>query len=60
LYVAKGLTFGESEPDDNEKLRVEKVSFSDVYQMVLDGQITDSMSVTAILRAKLLMQEGLL
>jgi ADP-ribose pyrophosphatase len=58
LYVAKGLTFGQSQPDSNEKLQVAKVPFAEVYQMVLDGRITDSMSVTTILRAHILIQEG--
>ena len=60
IFVARDLTFGESEPDDNEQLQVAKVHFDDVYQMVLDGEITDSMSVAAIFKAKLMMQEGLL
>jgi 8-oxo-dGTP pyrophosphatase MutT (NUDIX family) len=58
LFVAKGLTLGEAEPDDNEKLQVAKVPFAEAYQMVLEGRITDSMSVAAILRAHILMQEG--
>ncbi len=58
LYVAKGLTFGQSQPDSNEKLQVAKVPFTEVYQMVLDGRITDSMSVTTILRVHILIQEG--
>lgn len=58
LYVAKGLTFGEAAPDDNEKLQVAKVPFAEAYQMVLDGEITDSMSVAAILRAQLLIEQG--
>lgn len=58
LFIAKGITEGESDPDDNEKLQVAKVPFQQAYQMVLDGQITDSMSVVTILRAHALMQEG--
>ncbi|MDX2002155.1 MAG: NUDIX hydrolase [Chitinophagales bacterium] len=58
LFVAKGLTQGAAEPDDNEKLQVAKLPFSEVYQMVLEGRITDSMSVCTILRAHTLIQEG--
>ncbi len=58
LYIAKGLSFGQSQPDSNEKLQVAKVPFKEAYEMVLDGRITDSMSVTAILRAHILIREG--
>lgn len=58
LYVAKGLTIGENNPDDNEKLQVAKVPFTEAYQYVLDGRITDSMSVCTILRAKELIDKG--
>jgi 8-oxo-dGTP pyrophosphatase MutT (NUDIX family) len=58
LYVAKGLSFGQSQPDSNEKLQVAKVPFKEAYNMVLDGRITDSMSVATILRAHILMLEG--
>lgn len=58
LYVAKGLTIGEPNPDPNEKLQVAKVPFEQAYQMVMDGRITDSMSVVTILRVKMMMDEG--
>lgn len=58
LFAVKGLTIGESEPDDNEQLQVAKVPFMEAYSMVLDGRITDSMSVVTILRAKIMMDEG--
>lgn len=53
IYVATGLSFHESDPDDTEKLEVKKVSFDEAYQMVLKGEIVDSLSVTGILRYKL-------
>lgn len=58
LYAAKDLEIGEPEPDDNEKLQLAKVPFMEAYQMVMDGRITDSMSVVTILRAKIMMDEG--
>lgn len=58
IYIAKGLTFGTAFPEDTEDLTVRKLPFDTVYQMVIDGEITDSMSVAAILKTKLLLQQG--
>jgi 8-oxo-dGTP pyrophosphatase MutT (NUDIX family) len=58
LYLAQGLEFKDSEPDDTELLEVRKVPFDALYQMVLNGEITDSLTVTATLKVKLMMLEG--
>ncbi len=57
LYVAQDLTFQQSQPDEDERLEVKKVSFDDFYNMVLNGEITDSLSVTAALKVKILIDE---
>lgn len=49
IFIARGLTQVESNPDDGEKLQVKKVPFSEAVQMVLRGEITDAMSIVAIL-----------
>lgn len=58
IYVATDLTQGIAEPDETEELVIRKVPFEAAYQMVLTGEITDSMSVAAILRAKLMILNG--
>ncbi len=58
IYVAKGLTEGTASPDDDEKLKVAKVPFTEAYRMVMNGTIQDSLSVAGILKAHLLMMEG--
>jgi ADP-ribose pyrophosphatase len=58
IYVAKDLSFHEAEPEESEKLDVRKLPFEEVYQMVVKGEITDSMSVAGILRLKILIDEG--
>lgn len=58
LFLAQGLTQSEAEPEDTEDLQIRKLPFEEAYQMVCRGEITDSLSVIAILRLKLLMQEG--
>ena len=58
IYLARNLAQFEAEPEDTEQLIVKKLPFETVYQMVCDGEITDSMTVAAVLRLKLLMLEN--
>ena len=50
VYVATGLTEGEPAFEETEDLEIRKLPLSDAVQMVLDGEITDAMSVAALLR----------
>ena len=58
IYLAQGLTQFEAEPEDTEQLIIKKLPFNEVYQMVCDGKITDSMTVAAVLKVRLLLSEG--
>lgn len=58
IYIAKNLSFGTSFPEETEQLTVKKLPFKKAYQMVIDGEITDSISVAAILKTKILIEEG--
>ena len=58
LFLAQDLTYGKSEPEPDELLQLVKIPFDEVYEMVLDGRMTDSLSVTAVLKVKLMMMEG--
>ncbi len=58
LFLAQDLTFGEAEPEDTEDLRVIKIPFEEAYQLVCNGTLTDSLTVTGILKVKLMMAEG--
>jgi len=57
-YIARGLIQGQAEPEETEQLTVRKIPFEEAYKMVMSGEITDSMSVAAILKTKILIQEG--
>jgi len=57
IYVARGLSEGVSEPEETEQLIVRKMPFEEAYQMVIDGTITDSISVAAILKTKIILQQ---
>lgn len=58
LYIAQDLTFGESHPEDDEQLDVRKLHFDELYKMVVDGEITDSLTVAAVLKVKIMLLEG--
>ncbi|MET4138839.1 NUDIX hydrolase [Pedobacter sp. UYP1] len=58
IYIARGLTMGEAEPEETEELVLRKLPFEEAYQMAMDGRITDSMSVAALLKTKILLLEG--
>jgi 8-oxo-dGTP pyrophosphatase MutT (NUDIX family) len=49
-YLATGLTQHEAQPEETEKLELMRVPFSQALRMVLDGEITDALSVMTILR----------
>ena len=55
-FVAQDLTFGESEPEETEQLQIKKLPFAEVVEMVMRGDITDTLSVTTILKAYILFQ----
>ena len=48
IYLATGLKQEEAEPEDTEQLHIQKVSLEDAFRMVLNHQITDSLSVAGI------------
>ena len=58
IYLARGLARFEAEPEDTEQLIVNKVPFAEVYRMVCDGIITDSITVAAVLKVQLLLSEN--
>ena len=60
IFLATGLSYGEAAPEDTEALEQRRVSFDEAYAMVQDGRITDSLSVAAILKVRLMRLEGLL
>lgn len=57
LYVARDLYPAKAEADHTELLELKKVPFNELYRMVCDGEIVDSLSVTATLKLKLLLDE---
>ena len=58
IFLARGLTLQTACPEETEQLRVKKLPFKELLQLVLDGKITDAMTVAAVLKLKLMMLEG--
>ncbi|NVJ48680.1 MAG: NUDIX hydrolase [Cytophagia bacterium] len=50
VYIATELSQGETEFDDTEDITVKKIPFKEALQWVMDGKITDSLSVGGILK----------
>ena len=49
VYVAEGLSFGETSFDETEDLKIKRIPFADLVQMCLDGRITDAITVAGVL-----------
>jgi 8-oxo-dGTP pyrophosphatase MutT (NUDIX family) len=60
IYLATQLEQGQSAPEETEKLIVKKLFFEEAFQMLEKGEITDSLTVAAILKVKLMMMGGLI
>ncbi|QEM05506.1 NUDIX hydrolase [Mucilaginibacter rubeus] len=58
LYLARGLEQFEAEPEETEQLIIKKVPFAEMYRMVCNGEITDAMTVAAVLKVQLLLTEN--
>ena len=50
VYVARELKEGAPEFDDTEDIKIWKLPFAEALNMVLEGKITDSLSVAGILK----------
>ena len=51
LYLATELEFKNAHPDEDEFLEVETIPLSELYNMVMDGDIKDAKTQIAILKA---------
>jgi 8-oxo-dGTP pyrophosphatase MutT (NUDIX family) len=58
IFLARQLQQQEAMPEETEQLIVRKLPFEEAYRMVEEGVITDSMSVAALLKVKLMLAEG--
>lgn len=59
-YVARKLRFGQAQPEETEDLQLRKVPLSEAIDMVLRGEITDSLAVASLLSVKMMLDKGAL
>ena len=52
MYLGLGLHAGESHPDENELLNVEKISLSELSEMVMRNEIDDAKTALIVLKAE--------
>jgi 8-oxo-dGTP pyrophosphatase MutT (NUDIX family) len=58
IFIAQDLTVGQSQPDEDEVLQIKKLPFNNAFEMVMKGEITDSLAVAGILKTKILIDMG--
>ncbi len=57
MYLATGLTFGETSPDEDEFIEICKIPLKEAVKMVLEGNIPDGKTQSGILRAAVMLGE---
>jgi 8-oxo-dGTP pyrophosphatase MutT (NUDIX family) len=58
VFLARGLTMGTAMPEETEVLRLRHLPLSEAYQMVQQGEITDTVSIVALQQAWIRHLEG--
>ena len=58
VYVARDLEQGDTAFEDTEDLKIRKLKLDEAVGLVMDNQITDSLSIAGILKTKLLLDQG--
>lgn len=57
LYLATELTQHQAMPEETEELVVKKLPFQQAFEMLERGEITDSLTVVALLKMKRILEE---
>ena len=58
IYIAKKLSYHTPEPEEGEVLQIKKIPFNSVYEMVMNDQLKDSLTIAGVLKTKLLIDKG--
>ncbi len=58
MYAATELTYGEAQPDEDEFINLVKMPLEEAVKLVLSGEIPDSKTQVAILKAEILKNDG--
>jgi len=60
VYLAQELSFHAARPEESEQLAIKKLPFKKAFDMVNAGEITDSISVAALLKVNYLLANKLI
>lgn len=52
MYIAEGLSMGDTDPDDDEFIDVEAIPLEKLAEMCVSGEIADGKTISAVLKAK--------
>ncbi|MGN6214733.1 NUDIX domain-containing protein [Parafilimonas sp.] len=58
IFIGRGLTQHKAMPDETEQLIIKKLPFEEAYNMVMEGKIKDVVTVSAILKTRILLLEN--
>ncbi|MES2132498.1 MAG: NUDIX hydrolase [Bacteroidota bacterium] len=60
VFLATDLGFEEAEPEETEDLKVKKVHIREAFEMTLNGEITDAISVAAIMKVNYMLEKNII
>ncbi len=60
VFIATNLNFETAEPEESEDLTVKKIHIKEAFKLVLNGQITDAISVAAIYKVNYMLDNNLI
>lgn len=59
IFVARGLSYVNSAPEETEELQVKKIPFEELFQQVMQGNYQDAITVAGVLKLKLMLTASL-
>ncbi len=59
-YIAQDLTMGTAQPEETEQLHLRRLPFAEVVEMVMSGEMTDALSMIAVLKTHAWLQQGII
>ena len=56
MYLARGLSYGETDPDEDEFLNLKRIPLETAVEMIMKGEIKDAKTQAAILKTERLLK----
>ncbi len=57
MYIAEGLTMGETDPDEDEFIDIEAIPLGKLCEMCVSGEIADGKTIAAVLKTKYILDK---